>query len=64
MNHQAGKPFKIKEPIDRGANGIDLSGTLIIMDSIAIKNSPLMQIMQTACRFCHASTRPDYLPEC
>lgn len=37
-----------------GTNGLDLSGTHIIMDYIAIKNSPFMQLVFQAVKYCCA----------
>ena len=45
MNHRTGKSSNIHKPHAREANGLDLSGFIIIVDSIAVKNSPYMQFL-------------------
>jgi len=44
IKHRRGEILSINLPHGQGANGLDLSEAIIIVDYIAIKNTPYKQI--------------------
>jgi hypothetical protein len=47
-----------------GTNGLDLSGSLIIMDYFVIKNSPFMHLVVQAQEYCCLSFAQEYRSGC
>jgi len=47
-----------------GTNGLDLSGTLILMDYIAVKNSAFMHLILQAHKNCCANFVRDHRSGC